>query len=351
MLVNWKIKYCNEIPNDKQPPDYYIKDKDYWFYRYFKDKPEIDVVDISSFKWLEDYEKNKIRFYIWQTLKIIPRLHKYDLIVSHGMQSGVVLSLIRRIFKTKAKHIVFDIGSFNSAAESGFALKLMQFSSKSIDGIIYHTSSQLEYYKKFFPWIVDKSYFIRFGTDLDFFDNKDLIKIDNENKYIVCVGYNKRDWKTLVEAYKKLSNKNIELRLIGKINPEFQKVSGIKQFDFIPIKDLINQIYNAEFCVLPLESFNYSYGQMTLMQSMALEKCVIAAKVPSLIDYLEDRKTGLFYIPKNVDDLKEKISFCIKNTKELKDIGQNARNYLLYNCNEEIMAIEIEKIYNKILMK
>ena len=33
----------------------------------------------------------------------------------------------------KAKHIVFDIGSFASASESGFSLKLMQFASKSLD--------------------------------------------------------------------------------------------------------------------------------------------------------------------------------------------------------------------------
>ena len=137
---------------------------------YFREKPEVDVIDVSSFSWLEHFEKEKIRFYVWQTLKVIPRLGQYDLIVSHGMQSGVVLSLFRRIFKTKAKHIVFDIGSFNSAAESGFALKLMQFASKSIDSLIYHTSSQLDYYRKFFPWLVEKSQFIRFGTDLEFFD-------------------------------------------------------------------------------------------------------------------------------------------------------------------------------------
>ena len=46
MLVNWKIEYCNSIPKSKQPPDYCIKGEDYWFYRYFKNKPEVDVIDI-----------------------------------------------------------------------------------------------------------------------------------------------------------------------------------------------------------------------------------------------------------------------------------------------------------------
>ena len=46
MLVNWKIEYCEEKPADKQPPDYKVEGKDYWFYRYFKNKPEVDVIDI-----------------------------------------------------------------------------------------------------------------------------------------------------------------------------------------------------------------------------------------------------------------------------------------------------------------
>ena len=265
MLVNWKIKYCNEKPQDKQPPDYYVSGEDYWFYRYFKEKNEIDVIDISSFSWLEKFEKEKIRFYILQSLKAIPKLNKYDLIVSHGMQSGVVISLWRRFFKTKSKHIVFDIGSFASASESGFALKLMRFASKSIDGLIYHTSSQIEYYKKYFPWLVNKSKFIRYGADFNFF-GQNMSSVSNANdKYMICVGYNKRDWETLAAAYKSLNIKT-KLKLVGRINSQYENIDGIEQMPFVPIKNLICMIKDAEYSVLPLENMNYSFGQMTLLQ-------------------------------------------------------------------------------------
>lgn len=62
MLVNWKIEYCNSVPKSKQPPDYCIKGEDYWFYRYFKNKPEVDVIDISSFPALENFEKTNFIF-------------------------------------------------------------------------------------------------------------------------------------------------------------------------------------------------------------------------------------------------------------------------------------------------
>ena len=334
----------DDIPSDRQPPDYYVKGVPYWFYRYFDNIPEVDVMDVSTFKWIEKFEKKVIRFHLLQALKAIPKLHKYDLIVSHGMQSGVVISLWRRFFKGKAKHIVFDIGSFASASERGFSLKLMQFASKSIDGLIYHTSSQLNYYKKFFPWVVPKSKFIRFGTDLDFFNPEQLKDAEDKNKYIICVGYSKRDWDTLIKAYSCL-NTDIKLRLVGHFEDKYKDINGVEQVDFIPIKDLINQIYNAKFCVLPLNSFNYSYGQMTLMQQMALGKCVVVAEVPSLVDYIQDRVTAITYEPRNIVDLYEKMLSLLNNNNLIEMIGINARNSLYNCCNERIMAREIELAY------
>lgn len=348
MLVNWKVQRCKERPIDKQPPNYVIEEEPYWFFRYFEDQPEVDVVDVSSFPLLESFEKNTLRFYIWQTLKILPKLNRYDMVISHGMQSGVVLSLWRRIFKTKAKHIVFDIGSFNSAAESGFALKLMQFSSKSIDGLIYHTSSQLDYYQKYFPWIVPKSQFVRFGTDLDFFDPTDLHKTDDHDTYLISVGYSDRDRNTVVKAYQKL-NTDVKLRFVGYVEEKYRDVPGVEQIPHISIHELINQIHNARLAVLPLKPFNFSYGQMTLLQQMALGKCVIAAKVPSLVDYIEDFQTAVLYEPEDADDLAQKMETLLDNPELSQKIAQNGQKWLREKCNERIMASQVEKFIVEIM--
>ena len=345
MLVNWKVEYTNNKPPDKQPPDYYMTGEKYWFFRYFQESTNVDVIDIHSCKLFEKFEKHILRFYIIQTLKILPKLKNYDLIISHGMQSGVVLCLFRSLFKTKAKHIVFDIGSFNSAAESGIALKLMQFASKSLDGIIYHTSSQILYYRQFFSWIVDKSQFIQFGADLNFFNYDELKKSNDVDTYILCVGYSKRDWKTLVSAYRTIDTK-IKLRIVGKVNSEYSSISGVEQIPFLPIKDLINQIYNARFCVLPLEYFNYSYGQMTLLQQMALGKCVLVSKVPSIEDYVEDSITAILYKPGDVMECRIKLKRLLDNDYLRENISRQGNEYLRLKCNEKVMAHEIENYLN-----
>lgn len=340
MLVNWKVEYCREIPHDRQPPNYVAEGEPYWFFRYFKEQPKVDVVDIRSFPWLERVEKQKLRFYVWQTLKVIPKLREYDLVISHGMQSGIVLSLWRTLFPTKAKHIVFDIGAFNSGAEEGYALRLMRFASKSIDGVIYHTSSQKQYYERFYPWLVGKSRFIPFGTDLEFFRMEDADP--PADPYMICVGSAKRDWKTLIEAYGKLDTP-VHLRLVGHVDHSYAGIEGVEQLPEVPVCELMEQICGASFCVLPLESFPYSYGQMTLMQQIALGKCVIAADVPSLADYIENGVTAITYPAGDAEELAKKLKWAIDNPKETDAIARRGMEFLAERRNETIMAEEIEK--------
>ena len=349
MLVNWKIEYCEEKPADKQPPDYKVEGKDYWFYRYFKNKPEVDVIDIRSFPWLESFERNKLHFYIWQAIRAIPKLNQYDLIVSHGMPSAIVICLWRRFFKTKAKHVVFDIGSFASASESGFSLKLMQFASKSLDGLIHHMSAQKAYYEKFFPWIVDKSQFIKFGADFDFFGNERKINPVGR-PYIVCAGKSKCDWDTVVKAYKE-SKIDLDLHLIGGKEEQFENISGVVQIPYLPINDFIEQVQGAEFCVLPLEPVPFSFGQMRLLQQMALRKCVIVSDASSILDYVENNRTAMIYKSFDMNDLMKKIRL-VNDNHNLKDqISQSAFEYVKANCNERNMAKAIEEFFDEISFK
>lgn len=352
MLVNWKVKRVQKKPKGLQPPDYIIPKETYWFFKHFKDVPTVDVIDISSNQVIEKIEKKLFRFYILQTVKALRKINQYDLVISHGMQSGAVLALWRRLFKTKAKHIVVDIGNFAAGKEHGIKLKLMQIASKSLDGVIYHTSNQINYYKKCFPWIVNKSRFIRFGADLDLFKYDDLNANNTEksDEYFVCVGYDKRDWATLVKAYASIKT-DCKLRIIGHVEKKYNHIKGVQQVPFVPIDELIKQIKNSKFSVLPLQLYNYSYGQMTLLQQMAMKKCVIAARVPSLIDYAVDNQSVIFYTPGDVRDLKEKLQYVLNNENVIKQTGENAYEYLHKRCNEQTMANGFENYVKCVVLK
>ena len=357
MLVNWKIEYYDKVPDNKQSPDYYIKGKPYWFFRYFPEDVQVDVVDIRSFSGLEKFEQDKIRFYIWQTLRVLPIINRYDYVISHGMQSGIVLCLWRRIFgKGRYKHIVFDIGAFNSAREQGRSLKLMQYASKSLDGVIYHTPSQIQYYEHYHPWLLKRAEFITFGTDPEYFkslaQNPQHNTIEtgrSEENYILCIGYNKRDWKTLIQAYEAVSG-NTELRMVGneQLTVTDRRISLIPH---MPIDDLKKQIIQAKFCVLPLEFLNYSFGQMTLLQQMAFGKAVLTADVPSIAPYKIYQNGEIsdmaLYPAGDVTALTRRIQDLLDHAEERIKIGQQAADAVGTVFNEKNMAMQIYDFLKK----
>lgn len=356
MLVNWKVVFCENLPDNLQSPDYFITNKPYWFFKYLPADMQVDVIDVSSICWLEKFESNKIRFYIWQTLKVLYRLNQYDLVISHGMQSGIVLAIIRRIFgKGKYKHLIFDIGAFNSARESGQSLKLMQFASKSIDYVVYHTQSQIEYYKKCHPWLVDKSTFIPFGTDYDFFTREipdHIYKCLDVKDYILCVGYNKRDWSTLVEAYSKIKT-DVKLVMLGHVDDKISDIdSRIIMLPKVSVEELRCWIKDALFCVLPLEYMNYSFGQMTLLQQMAMGKAVICADVPSIQAYkvpYDNPENIVVYKAGDSEDLRQKITNLLSEVDLMIEIATNAQKSVSDYFNEEKMAQDIYKVIEKVM--
>ena len=348
MLVNWKVERCKVQPVDKQPADYYVEGEQYWFYKYFSTNVSVDVLDVSHIKWIEDFERKKLHVHVTQGLRAIPNLDKYDLIISHGMTSAVIVALWRRFFQTKSRHIVFDIGCFNSAAKSGLIMKLMQFVSKSIDFIIYHTQCQKSYYEKYYPWLANKCQFVKFGVDIDFINTIPMNQSDYGYKYILCIGsgiYRDRD--TLIRAFSDIET-DIKLVFLGEVFEKYKGIHNVIQLEKVSFKEMIKYIDNCEFCVLPLVYHEYSYGQMTLIDQMARGKCVLTSQVPSFENYVYDGKDVIFYEPENIEDCKNKLLMLLHNSSKKQMIGNNAKLTVDVSLNELCMAESIESVFKKV---
>ncbi len=351
MLVNWNVKYTKKKVENEQPMNNVVQDEPYWFFKYFKNIPDVDVIDTHSIPALEKLEKYRLRFYVLQAVKAIPKLKKYDLIISHGMQSGIVCALWRRLFPRKTKHLVFDIGTFNSAAEHGKAMQLMQFASKSIDGLIYHSSWQKTYYKKYYPWIADKATFIPFGIDPSVLEHEPTLKyegIDKSNPYILCIGKSHCDWKTVVEAYEKIDT-NTQLVLLGGEDERFKGKNNVIMLPYVSFDELLDLINLASFCILPIENVKFSFGQIRLLQQMAMGKCVIIPEAISLVDYATDKVSALYYKPEDVESCRLALQIALSEKKLVDAIGKKAQQEVYTRFTEEQMAFQIEEKINKML--
>jgi glycosyltransferase involved in cell wall biosynthesis len=338
MLVNWDVhrRLNGQI---LQSPNFNIPGRPYWFFRHWPEPVKVDVIDCSRLPILHDLERFGLKFYVWQTLKALPKISQYDLILTHGAQSGVLLAFLRSIFRSKLPpHIIIDIGCFNGARHNRLELSPLRIAAESLAGVITHTSSQRVYYQYCLPHLKERQRFVPFGTDPEFFKPLNL----PEENYIVCVGYIKRDWETLLAAFSKLQSE-IVLKLVGaKGRIDLPALAGaqkkIECLPYVPITRLKEIISKSLLVVLPLPYQLYSFGQMSLLQSMALGKAVIVSNVPGIADYVQDGQNAVLVRPYDVWELRDKIDQLVSQPEKRREITRQARKSIQEQFNERKMA-------------
>jgi hypothetical protein len=221
ILVNWDVHRVDRSRDDLQFPNLIREGEKYWFFKDWPDpEAEVKVIDYCRIPLLHHIERFWLKFYILQALKALFQMRKYDLIISHGAQSGVLLAFIRSLLGIKSPpHVIIDVGCFNGGREKRVELLPLRFAARSIAGVISHCSRQVEYYEKCLPRLKERHRFVPFGTDPDFFspqkaETSSKPSTAGDDNHIVCVGYIKRDWPTLIQAFNHLDGE-VRLKLVG----------------------------------------------------------------------------------------------------------------------------------------
>jgi len=308
----------------------------YWFFKYWP-KTIVEIIDSTSIMPFSIVEK-KLKIMILQQIKSFLKNKKFELIISHSYNSGFGLSLFRTFFgESTPPHIIIDVGCLNGQNENPFQIKILQYATKSLSGIVYHSKINERFYEKYFSAIPRK--FIPYGEDPEFF--KPLTSVPTE-KYVLSFGYAKRDYETLINVW--IKNKiGIPLVIVGKTSFKYSLPKQIKIFSRVNILCLKQLIHNSKFVILPIENEPYSTGQMSLLQSMLMEKAVIVNSVPGIIDYVEDGKNVLLTKYKSETDLLSNVNYLMDNPSERSRISKNARITVINNFTEKIMS---ERIFN-----
>ena len=129
-------------------------------------------------------------------------------------------------------------------------------------------------------------------------------------------------------------------------NPDIKcENKNVVVLPFIPIDKLMTYIVNAKYSVIPLDDFNYSFGQLTILQQMAFGVPILAADVPAIRDYISCSDGIISYKPYNIDDLKEKlVKFSKFNKDDMEQMKKKNIIAVKTLLSEKRMALEFEKI-------
>ena len=88
-----------------------------------------------------------------------------------------------------------------------------------------------------------------------------------------------------------------------------------------------------------------------MIEAFACGKPVIASRLGSATEIVEDGKTGLLFTPGNLKDLVEKVKILINNTALAEELGQNARAEYEVKYTPEINYNQLMNIYRATISK
>jgi glycosyltransferase involved in cell wall biosynthesis len=349
--VNWIVdqKCTPEEAYFRFRPDYKLPGHPYWFFKHLREKVEVDILDRQAPLGFDRIERKLVHFYPSKGIHAWIRSRRYDLVLSHGGQIGLVIALLQSLFPSKSQppHVMIDVGGMSGSSwlwNNKVFIASCRFAARSLAANICHNSNQIDIYRNNYPGLAKKTHFIPLGVDTDEFKPRNC---SVENK-IICVGYSRMDIELLISAYAKLKTET-RLVLLGVPEGYTSDVSGVECLPQVGIEEMRTLIAKSRLVVLPLPNVDYCIGQQRLLQSMALGKTVLTSNIAAVRDYVEDGETATLYEADNVDSLSLKLKELLASYCETEQIGANARIAVESRYSELIMARRIFDLLNQVI--
>jgi len=290
------------------------------------------------------------------SIPIVITLHDFGFICPHNLLLDGKMNICDRcvngsplnciIHKCNRNNLVL---STLSSFEYIFQQTFFPFD-KYFDTIIAvsHFSQQKHLESKKFNWDIKQLY--------NFFPDLKLTKPNTfKGNYMLFLGRlsEEKGIETLIEAWQLSKIKDI-LKVVGTGELlEKYKSKYYNNIEFLGFKKgdgLINLIRNASFIVIPSEV--QENNPLTIVESYAFGKPVIASNVGGIPEIVLDNKTGFIFEMGSVENLSEKIKLAEKiNPEEYLQMSQNARNFAEEHFDEDEHYNTLLSIYKETIDK
>ncbi|MBI2412858.1 MAG: glycosyltransferase family 4 protein [Deltaproteobacteria bacterium] len=170
--------------------------------------------------------------------------------------------------------------------------------------------------------------------------------------YILYVGRLSKE-KGVITMLKAVKGLDVELKIVGdgpmrKEYEAFAKENGISNAAFEGYKTgdgLKDMFRGAAFIVFPSEW--YENAPMSILESFAFGKPVVASTVGGVPEMVVDEKTGLLYPMGDYKALKERIKYLASSPSKIAELGRAARLKVEGENNAERHMTMLKGVYEK----
>jgi glycosyltransferase involved in cell wall biosynthesis len=87
--------------------------------------------------------------------------------------------------------------------------------------------------------------------------------------------------------------------------------------------------------VVPLRDSQVPCGHVTIVSGMFFNKAMIVTNSEGVHDYIQDQKTGVFFNPKEANDLAEKIQQLWDDPIQVNRLAATGYAFALEHCTEK----------------
>ncbi|MCF6149528.1 MAG: glycosyltransferase family 4 protein [Candidatus Kuenenia sp.] len=177
---------------------------------------------------------------------------------------------------------------------------------------------------------------------------------NDSNRTIVYFGrlIQEKGIMVLIDAVKDI---DLQLKIIGD-GPQRKELEekvlreGMSNIEFLGYKtknDLQSEIRNGLFTVLPSEW--YENNPFSIIESFALGKPVIGAKIGGIPELIKEGENGLLFEPGDSINLRERIEFLLSDHSLCHKMGSNARKFVEEELNPEKHYQSLLNIYQSLV--
>jgi glycosyltransferase involved in cell wall biosynthesis len=271
-----------------------------------------------------------------RALKVLIFRRRADVAFCSYESSAILLLLLRKIFRSKVKIVVWDSGTPGDWPLRDWLIDVI---GKRADSVVLPCSTQTAIFEARYP---DPGRFRFVGVPVD--TRYFLPRPDQPLGPVVAVGDDvARDFDTFRAAVVPLPIQAIvKTRMVQEDPTSYPNVRVLsKRLSREAYRDLLA---SALVVVVPLHIAMHASGISTFLEAMALGKAVVVSDSPGMRDYIIDNGNCLVVPCNDRDALRAAIARLIDDSELRIRLGANARSFAEQQCSPEAIAPDFENI-------
>jgi glycosyltransferase involved in cell wall biosynthesis len=263
------------------------------------------------------------------------RLCRYDAVLTTGEDIGIPLAALLMTRRHRPAHAMIAHTLTPWKKRIFFHLLRVQ---RRIDRVLCYASSQERHIVDRLGFPQEKVRRIQFHADPRFFRPLD---VPVEPDLVCSAGQLLRDYGCLIEACRDIPVRvQIAAKspwIDGELRPDRPLPANVRwgSYTRYELRDLYAR---SAVAVVPILQNEYQTGVSTILEMMAMAKCVIATRTRGQVDVIRDGETGIYVPPGDAIALRDAIRWTLEHPGEASRIGRAARLFIEHEASTDLFV-------------